>query len=189
MARTTMTEVEEYPVLPDDSILLLKVEKSEVREVQGQRGNWEKLNFEFKILDIQVVGDGSPKEEYESLLGQKTYGSVSFRLTSSPENKLRQWAEAILGMELAVGFELDTDLLDRRQVRGVTSTYATKTVNPATGEPYRRHQIASLLPVGEIASLAPSTDPWASTATVATTTPAPPAAPSQGGIWDEEPPF
>ena len=146
MARTTMSEVEEFPTLPDDSILLMKVENNEVRTVQGQRGEWEKLNIEFKILDIQVTGDGSPKEDYESLLGEKIFGSCSFRLTTSPENKLRQWTEAILAMELAPGFELDTDLLNRRQVRGVTSSYVNKNGR-------RRHQVESLLPVGEVIRL------------------------------------
>lgn len=147
MPRITMEEQKEFGVFPVDSILLLKIDSIETREITGRDGGtWEKLNFTFRVIDVQVAGDGTPKEELDDMIGERIYGNVPFRFTSSPENRLRQWVEAIMGMELGVGFELDTDLLVGRTVRGITGQYEKKTKNPATGKNYRGHQIESLLP-------------------------------------------
>lgn len=193
MARLIMEEQKDFAVMPADSILLLKVDEIDIRDVEGDRGTWQKMNVKFKILDVQVVGDGSPKENYESVFGGHIYGSVPFRLTDSPENKLRQWLEAIFGMELTLGFELDTDLLLGKTVRGITSTYTTKKLDPTTQKGYLRHQVNSLLPYGtsslgqNVAPPAPAPaamDPW---------NPGP-AAPQQwgqsgGSTFTDEPPF
>lgn len=146
MPKITMEEQPEFAVLPDDSIVHLKIEDLKVKDVEGQHGPWQKLEFTFKILGIQAVGDGSNPEDYESLITSKIWGSVPFKLTDNPENKLRQWAEAILDMPLSVGFELDTDFFFNREVRGVTNTYDKKAKDPRTGLPFKGHQINSLLP-------------------------------------------
>lgn len=145
MARITMEEQVEFPLLPVDSILELKVEEIETKEVQGNRGVWTKCEITFKILGVQITGDGSPVANYNNLLGEKIWGSVPFRLTDSPENRLRMWTEAILGIDLGVGFELDTDMYRGRRCRGITSQYEKRAINPITKEPYRQHQIESLL--------------------------------------------
>lgn len=164
MPRITMTDQPDFAVLPTDSIVLLKIEETSIRDVDGKNGKWQKLNVKFKVLDLQAIGDGSSKTDYESLIGDTMWGSVPFKLTTNPENKLRQWVEAIFGMELSQGFELDTDLLDGRTVRGITSQYASKTTD-AAGNPFMRHQVESLLPygpgVGSLAAVAPKPDPWA----------------------------
>lgn len=163
MARITLTEQEEFTVFPVDSILLLKVDEVSVQTVPGRNGkpDWQKLAFKFKILDIQAMGNGADKTSAADQIGQQIFGSVPFRLTDHPENKLRQWVEAIFGMPLSVGFELDTDLLEGRTVRGITSQYMKK----QDGKEYPRHQIESLLPygdgVGSIAAVTPKPDPWA----------------------------
>lgn len=188
MARITVEEQKDFSVLPADSIVHLKVDELEVREVDGRFGPWQKLEFKFKILGIQSVGDGGNPSEYDDLIAGPIWGSVPFKLTDSQENQLRLWAEAILGIELGVGFELDTDNFLNREVRGVTSQYTRKkTGNPA-------HQIESLLPKAN-SPAAQSNNPWASQATQAT--PAQSAAnpfassPSAqaGQAWEEEPPF
>jgi hypothetical protein len=185
MPRITMTDQPDFAVLPSDSIVLLKIEETSIREVDGKNGKWEKLNVKFKVLDIQAIGDGSPKEGYESLIGDTMWGSVPFKLTTNPENKLRQWVEAIFGMELSQGFELDTDLLEGRTVRGITSQYASKTTD-ASGKPFMRHQVDSLLPygsgVGSLAAVTPKPDPWATQAQATGGTPA-------GSYYTDEPPF
>lgn len=183
MAKIVMEEQEDYPVLPADSILFLKIDNTEVRQVSGRNGDWEKLEFTFKILGIQACGDGGPTERFDSLVTSKIWGSVPFRLTESAENKLRLWLEAIFKMELQVGFELDTDYLVGKEVRGITSTYDKKSIDPKTGQPFKAHQITSLLPMGgDIPqAAAPAADPWA--------TPAAAAAPAGGNSWDAEPPF
>lgn len=140
MPKITVEHQEEFVTFPENTILHLKVDEVEVREVQGNRGTWEKLEIKFKVLGVQASGDGSPVESMESAIGSPIWGSVPFRASDSPENRLRQWAEAILGMELGVGFEFDTDVFEGRQVRGVTSQYTKRNGKQA-------HQIDSLLPL------------------------------------------
>lgn len=124
-------------MLPDDSIIKVEVESIEVREVEGKNGkpSWEKLEFKFKIVDVptELANQG-----YNDLVGGSIWGSVGARLTDHPDNKLKQWAEALLGLDLGIGFELDTEMLEGRQARAVTSTYQSKN-GP-------RHQVAGLLP-------------------------------------------
>lgn len=175
MAKIVVEEQKELSVLPADSIVHLKVDEIDLREVNGARGTWEKLEFKFIVRGIQVVGDGSPVSNYDSVFQNPMWGSVPFRLTESPENKLRLWAEAILGMELGVGFELDTDLLLNRECRGITSQYTRRNGKVA-------HQIESLLPKGAPAAAAPQQNPW-------TGQPSPAApAPTQQGFSFATPP-
>ena len=186
MALITMEEQQEFAVAPDDSILLLKVDQVDVVEMSGARGPWQKLNIKFKVLEVQAVGDGGPISAYDSLVGGPIFGNVPFRLTDSPENKLRQWVEAIFNMELTVGFVMDTDLLLNKTVRGITSTYrTTRTIDPSTGQGYLRHQIESLLPYGQSTGVAPQAqpDPWLPTGPTAT------GASFGGSSFADEPPF
>jgi hypothetical protein len=150
MPKITVQEQKDLTVLPQDTILHLKVDELTIREVDGRNGKWEKLEFKFKILGIQIVGDGSSPELYEDVIASPIWGSVPYRLTESPENKLRQWAEAILGIQMGVGFELDTDLLINRECRGITTQYDKRTTNPVTGQPNKGHQIDSLLPRADV---------------------------------------
>lgn len=210
MAKIVAEEQKDFAVVPDDSILLLKVEEVKVETVQGNRGPWDKMEIKFKVLGIQHIGDGGDPEEYESLITGPIWGGVPFKLTDSAENKLRLWTEAILGVPVGIGFELDTDLFLNREVRGVTGTYPKKTTNPATGEPFLGHKVLSLLPKDGSAGPASlgwggqqQSDPWA------TQNQPPPAQnvsnghqqPGSGqppandpwatpqGSWDDEPPF
>lgn len=196
MAKITVEEQKDLTLLPPDSILHLKVDELTIREVDGRHGKWEKLEFKFKILGIQAVGDGSQAESYEDCIASPIWGSVPFKLTDSAENKLRQWCEAILGIELGVGYELDTDLLLNRECRGITSQYPKRAINPATNKPFMGHQVDSLLPQGNQGQAQwtqspaawspppqpPVQDPWAPQQ--------PPAQsqPQQQAAWDE-PPF
>lgn len=147
MPKFIVQEQKDLTILPPDSILYLKVDEISTREVDGRSGKWEKLEFKFKILGIQAVGagGGSP-DDYSEVIASPIWGSVPARLTESPENRLRQWAEAILGVQMGVGFELDTDLLVGRECRGLTTQYDKRTTNPTTGQPNKGHQIDSLLP-------------------------------------------
>lgn len=166
MAKITLEEQPEFLTFPVDSILDMKIEEANVVTVNGQRGDWQKVEFKFKILGIQALGDGSPVNTFDSMVTQTIWGSVPFRLTDSPENKLRQWAEAIFGMELGLGFELDTDMFVGRRVRGLTGQYEKRSGDNV----YKRHQIEALLPAaggqqpapvaaGATASGAPA-NPW-----------------------------
>lgn len=187
MAKITMEEAKDFALLPKDSIVNLKITEAVIKEVQGQRGPWEKLEITFEILGIQATGDGSDPAQYQSVIGSKIWGSIPFRLNDSAENKLRIWSEAILGMELGIGFELDTDYFVGRQVRGLTGQY-DKRNRDAQGNPFKGHQIDSLLPA--------ATQPTVNTAAAPTTggyayggTPAVNAAPAQAQQqWEPQPP-
>lgn len=148
MAKVVLENFDEFPVLPEGSIIHTRVEDVVEREVNGKNGTWKKLEFTFKITDIQTTGDGSPTEKYESLVGSKIWGSCPFRFVNSPDNRLKQFVEAILGMTVDVGFELDTDLLVGKKVRAITNQYDKKTINSATGKPFKGQQVDALLPMG-----------------------------------------
>lgn len=183
MAKITLDEQETILTFPTDSILELKIEEATVRTVQGRNGDWQKVEFKFKVLGIQALGDGSRDfDPYDNWITKDIYGSIPFRLTNSPENKLRIWAEAIFRQELGLGFELDTDLFVGRKVRGLTSRYESK-ARGADGAPLYRHQIETLLPASDQAQPA-----------APVVSGAPTAGPSTGDPWgnnwkSEEPPF
>jgi len=147
MAKLIVEEQKEYPTLPADSIVHLRVETVEIKTVQGARGDWDKLDFKFTILGIQNVGGGGNPANYANLIGENIYGGTPAKITDSQENKLRLWAEAIFNRPMALGEELDTDYFLRREVRGVTSTYE-KRAKDANGNPFIGHQIQHLLPLG-----------------------------------------
>jgi len=176
MAKLIVEEQKEFTLLPEDTILLLKVDELKEVDLVSAHGPWTKLEIKFKIMGVQAVGGGGDPSEYEDMIAGPIWGSVPLKLTDSPENKLRQWAEAIFGVEMGVGFELDTELFLSRQVRGVTSQYKKKDLD-SKGNPVFKHQIGALLPVsGGFAAAATqpvpaaAADPWA--------TPAQPAAPA-----------
>jgi len=139
-------EHKDFQLLPADSIVFLRVADTEVRDIERRNGGtWQKLEFTFEITGIQQLGDGSDPARFTEAVGSKIWGSSPFRLTDSPENRLKRWIEAILGLEITAGFELDTDYLRNRECRGTTSVYDKRTTNPQTGLPYQGHQIEDLL--------------------------------------------
>ncbi len=199
MAKLQLEHQEEILTFPVDTILDLKIEECNVETVQGRNGDWQKLRFKFKILGIQAIGDGGSPDPYDGWITREIWGSVPFKLTDSPENRLRIWAEAIFRQELGLGFELDTDMFIGRHVRGLTSQYDAKG-RDSSGQPFKRHQIETLLPATDgapapaahpaptFAGSAPSgapADPWAA--------PAAPAAVNDpwasSGFGSDEPPF
>lgn len=148
MAKIMMEEYEELPILPKETLILVKVDDIEVREIATRTGNtFQKLNFKFKVMDVVTPGDGSPRAMYDPLIGSFIYGSTSMRLLDTAENKLKQWVEALLGMELSAGFELDTDYLIGRTAKAITGQYEKKMLNPRTNMPYMGQQVDWLLPM------------------------------------------
>lgn len=173
MATITNQEAVEFTVIPADSIIHVTCEDVTLKEIEGRNGTWQKLEFQFRIDGVQAVGDGSMSTEdlANEVVGGKIWGSAPFRLVNSPENRLKQYVEALFGMEIGVGFELDTDLLLGKKARAVTTTYEKRTINPRTGKPYLGQQVETLLPLGAGAS-APE-----------------PALAGAASVQDEEPPF
>src|SRR4051812_36110811 len=115
-----MEEAQTFGVLPVDSIVQVEVEEVSERFVEGKNGKegWNKIEFKFLILDVPT----KLQDEFGSLIGTRIWGSVSARFTDHPDNKLRAWAEALLGVSVnEPGFELDTDILVGRKARAVVS--------------------------------------------------------------------
>lgn len=138
MGRSITAEAaDDFVVLPKDSVVTIRVDATSVVEFNKQDGGtFEKLDFECTI--VHVPGDDS--SESKKAEGQKIWGGVGFRLTDHPDNKLKQWVEALLGIEISQGFELDTDMLSGRQARAIIENYETKTGGT-------RHKIGALLPL------------------------------------------
>jgi hypothetical protein len=164
--------------LPVDTIVPVEVVQITEKEAQSTKGNWMKLEFKFTIADLP----DSLMEEYAEVIGSPIWGSVSARLSEHKDNKLRQWAEAIFGVELNVGYELDTDDLIGKKARAVISQYTKRDGGQA-------HQVDALLPFS--ATFAPTNhtiteDPWTSKepASVGVS-----ASQSALAAFDEEPPF
>lgn len=135
MAKIVMEEQPEWDVLPKDTVIKVKVEDTRIDDLEGKYGPWQKISVKFLIEEIPSgIGD------YSALIGQQIWGSVPFKLNDSPDNQLRQWVEALLGIQLSVGFNLDTDELIGRRARAVVDNYENK--NGQT-----RHQVGSLLPL------------------------------------------
>lgn len=182
MAKYTLEEAPEFAVLPVDAVI--GVQCTEIKEVlvpgkDGKEG-WMKLEFTFQIDSVpSQLG-----EEAVALEGSKIWGGVAARFTTHPDNKLRQWTEALLGMPLQEGFELDPDMLINRKARAVIGQY-TKSSGSA------QHQVKGLLPLVQAASPAPVSAP-ASGDLVKDTLAAATAHAQQpvlAASWSDEPPF
>jgi len=149
-----MEEATTFETLPVDAIIQVEVEDITEKFVEGKNGKegWNKLEFKFLITGLP----SALQDQYESLIGSRIWGSVSARFTTHDDNKLRQWAEALLGISVnEPGFELDTDILVGRKARGVVSQYTKRDGTAA-------HQIAGLLsPTGEapVVTVSPPTTP------------------------------
>ena len=185
MAKYTLEEAPEFAVLPIDAIIQVQCMEINEKHVPGKDGKegWTKLEFTFQI-------DGVPSslgEAAVALEGSKIWGSVPARFTTHPDNKLRQWTAALLGMELNEGFELDTDVLLNRKARAVIGQY-TKQNGSA------QHQVKGLLSLVQTASVpTPAVTTPVSSGDLVQDTLAgfagAGAASGSGGGWSDEPPF
>lgn len=152
MEETAGTGDGDFLVLPPDSLIQVAVDDISMKDVPGRDGKqgWTKLEFRFKIVDMP----DDLLATYGSLIGTSIWGSVGARLTDNPDNKLRQWTEAILDIgELNAGFELDTDILIGRKARAQIGNYPRKT--GGFGQ-----QVVGLLPLVSVGASAAPTTTW-----------------------------
>lgn len=126
-----------YKTLPADTMIQVEVADIKEREVTSTKGNWMKLEFKFVVTDIP----DALMEEYAEVVGSNIWGSVSARFSEHPDNKLRHWAEALFGIELTVGYELDTDDLLGKKARAAVTNYTKRDGGTA-------HQVGELFPLG-----------------------------------------
>lgn len=143
MPKLTLEESKDLDCLPEDSMIIIEVVEIAERHVPGRDGKdgWDKLEFKCVIKDVAP----NLREDYSELIGTNIWGSTGMRFTTHPDNKLRQWSEALLDMgELDQGFELDTDILIGRKAKAVTGTYTKR------GSTSKRHEINGMLPFGPL---------------------------------------
>lgn len=159
MAKIKMEEAPEFEVFPPETVILVSVVSYEIKEFDGANGPWEKANFKFNVEKVF-------NPEFKSLEGTTMWGGVAFKFTDHPDNKLKQWVEALLGFEIEAGFELDLDDLVGRSAKAITGTYTKK------GSNEERHTIESLIPADD-----------------AVTTPQTVGAGVGGGVTDDDVPF
>lgn len=155
MPKVTCGAAEEFLTFPTDTLLALKVDS--IEEAEGTK--YPQYKWTFKILNIIALGDNSDPTPYEVMVGSKIVTRISARMTTHERNQMRRWVEACLDMTIQEGFELDTDLLIGRNVKGVTKIWTGKEVDTYTGKPRSGHQIDALLPMGSAAA-APLAGGW-----------------------------
>lgn len=107
----------------------------------GTDDQFSKWEWEFQINE----------GEFEGL---KAWGDTEDRLTSHPDNKVRQWAETLLNKTFAIGEGVDTDdLLGLPCVITVDNT----TYEKNDGTTSYLCPVLDVFPAGAI----PTSDPWA----------------------------
>lgn len=145
MAKIAMEEPTEWTVLPENTIITVKVLDSQVEVLDGKYGEWQKLNVTFEIVDAP-----EPWASKDDVIGSKIWGGVPFKFEDDPDNPLKNWTEAILGFDVSgqIGFELDTEDWVGRKCRAVVRTFTKR--NGKEG-----HGVDALLPLGSGATAAP----------------------------------
>lgn len=98
----------------------------------------KKFEFKFRVDD--------PSGDHD---GQFLWGETSTKLTDHPENRLHNWAEALLGQRLPPHYKLNTDDLQDRDCRIIVG----KTVKPnAQGVEKTRNFVREVHPTKENAA-------------------------------------
>lgn len=100
MPRYTVDEYKETPAIEADTIfpaVIVEVKEIE-RKIKGE--DVKKISFKAKL--------SAPGTDWD---GYHYTGEVFARLTEHPDNQFRLWVESLLGHELPVGYDLDTDKL------------------------------------------------------------------------------
>lgn len=110
MAKITLQNSEpkkEFALMAEDSLHEVSVTgiKQKVLPAKGDRPEKTMLDFEFTI---KTPGEWENK---------RIWGSVALWFSMSPNCRLRNWVQSILGAELEPGYELDTDDLIGRNAR------------------------------------------------------------------------
>ena len=99
MPKSTMEHEDEYK-LPENemlpSILTSVEEKSYPYTRDGEQLTFTKWVWEFNIVDGEYAG-------------LRAWGETPPRITNREDNKVRQWAHALTGVDYEIGMGLDTD--------------------------------------------------------------------------------
>lgn len=97
--------------IEDDEIYAATVAKVKVVEKPYDDDDGNKVKkVEFKV----VLRDDSGVQD-----GTNLWGETSTKFNTHPDCRLRNWACAVMGTDLPVGYRLDTDVLEGQDVRVV----------------------------------------------------------------------
>lgn len=99
MPSSTYTEESQWK-LPQDVPMKARLNSVEERVINyvrdGENRSFTKWKWEFEITDGEYAG-------------LRAWGETEDRLTTHPDNLVRQWAESIRGVAFELGEGLDTD--------------------------------------------------------------------------------
>lgn len=123
--------------IPDDEVLIAEVTgvKATVKPFKDDQGNdIERMEFAFVVAD-----------ETSQFHNTRVWGDTSRTFSNNPNCKLWCWSQAILGQELGVGDQLDTDDLVGEMCRIVVKQRVQKGKDGA--EDKIRNYVSDVLPL------------------------------------------
>ncbi len=130
-------EVEKSRALPAGELLKARLEKFDVQEIEytdrktNEKKSFKKIEWIFKIVD----------GEYQ---GKEVRGETSAYLTDHPDNKFRNWSEALLGRSLDLG-----DVLDESDLEGGSVLITVKYVTDRKDEEKKWPRVDDVIPLGD----------------------------------------
>jgi hypothetical protein len=98
---------EGYKHLPDDAFLRVKVDVSEIRTIPytdkktGEMKELQKIKWVFAVTD--------ERPQFDEFYGRKVQGETWAKMSTSPSDTFRNWTQALLRRDLAIGFAFDLE--------------------------------------------------------------------------------
>lgn len=118
-----------YPVIPNNKMLNVVVEKCELREINKDFrekyniSDTHEVNFMFRVTD----GEYGPNEKSR---GRVLFGTAKPYINDSDNCRLRIWAQELRGEDaLPEGYEFDTDDMVGRNARVLVGEYTKQNGN------------------------------------------------------------
>lgn len=130
-------EVQKSTQLPAGVLLKARLDSLDVRDIPftdkktGEAKSFQKIEWIFKVIDGEFQG-------------KEVRGETSAYLTDHPENKFRNWSEALLNRSLDLGF-----VLDESDLVGATSLITVKYVADRKDEEKKWPRIDDVIPLAE----------------------------------------
>jgi hypothetical protein len=92
--------------IPEDTIVNARVDSVKVEKVEYvDKDTKEEKSFE-KVTWYFEITEAGPDGQWQ---GRRIQGRTGAKLTNHPNNRFRNWAEALLKRDISVGFQLSTE--------------------------------------------------------------------------------
>ncbi len=130
-------EVEKSRQLPEGVLLKARLDKFEQVDIPftdrktGEAKQFSKIEWTFKVID----------GEYQ---GKDVRGETSPYLTDHPDNKFRNWSEALLNRSLDLGF-----VLDESDLEGAVALITVKYVADRKDDEKKWRRVDDVIPLTE----------------------------------------